>query len=198
MFQWSCFRDYAKGYLKDMGLVALGIFSTLSAISYLFTAVIFRYDLPLKHWGSILGGILIGSILLAQGYIHYRVARRLIPGERLEAQLTKIAELREEGVTKLQNIEQSQIKTAEDYKKFHSQFVEWRDRLILEIAKVSPSQASIFRVLGTVQFKASIEGYQGDAKKELEKLLGIITDYTERIKKMVDRFSLENLSNRVK
>ena len=72
------------------------------------------------------------------------------------------------------------------------------DLVVSEIEKVSPSQASIFQVLGIVQYRAFIKGYQGEVKEDLEKMLGIIADYTARIKEFVDQFSIENLANRVK
>ena len=81
---------------------------------------------------------------------------------------------------------------------FEKQFDKWRDNLISEVRKISPSQASIFQVLGTYQ-RVTVSAYQGSVGgEELRKMLGIIVEYTERIKEFVDRFSLENLANRVK
>ena len=198
-FEWNFIRDFIVGYLlKKVLLLAIVFFSTVAGIMYLILVYVLDRYFTEDEWSSILIALSIAMVLLVQGIVYYRIAKRLIPGERIEKYLKKIAELREEGVNNLLNVDKSTIKTEVDYNAFHARFVEWRDRLIPEIEKISPSQASIFKVLGTFPFTEPIDGFPDVTKYNLAFLLGIIREYTNRIKDMVDRFSLENLSNRVK
>jgi len=198
-FEWNFIRDFIVGYLlTKVLLLAIVFFSTVAGIMYLILVYVLDIYLTEDQWRSILIALSIAIVLLVQGIVYYRIAKRLIPGERIEKYLKKIAELREEGVNNLLNVDRSTIKTEADYNAFHARFVEWRDRLIPEIEKISPSQASIFKVLGTFPFTKPIGGFPDVTPYNLAFLLGIIREYTNRIKDMVDRFSLENLSNRVK
>ena len=191
-FEWN-FWDFVKEYLLKVIVLWIAIISAFSTVVYFVIKFWVGEDIHIKYW--IL--IIVVGVFIAQMVAYYRITRRQIPGERIEQYLESISKLREEGVNKLQNVDINTIRTAEDFKKFQTKFVEWQSKLISEVEKVSPSQASIFQVLGTYQ-PVTMSVYKGNVKKELMKMLGIITEYTKRIKEFVDRFSLENLENRVK
>ncbi len=192
-FEWT-FWDFVREYLVKV----VGLWFTLLSAFSLVVGLIVKFwlgkDIPIEYW--IL--LVVAGVFIAQAVVYYRIARRQIPGERIEEGLKTISDLRADGVNKLQNVDTSSIKTPEDLKKFQDQFLKWRDKVISEIKKVSPSQASIFQVLGLVRFDVSINGYQGEVKAELEKTLREVADYADRMKEFVDRFSVENLTNRVK
>lgn len=196
-FEWSYFRDFIIGYLLNIVVVAIAIFSAITGLAYIITEFGFGKDLPNGYWFSIWITIVIAGVLFAQGIVYFRIAKRIIPGERIEECLTRIAELREEGVNELRNYK-ANINTDNDFEDFRGKFLEWHRRLIPEIEKVSPSQASIFKVLGTVTYRVPTGGFKSVLEAKVAHLIGIITEYNERLKDMVDKFSLENLSNRVK
>ena len=191
-FEWK-FWDFLKEYVVKVVVLWFAILSAFSLVIHFIIKFWLEKDIPIEYWII----LVVVGIILAQAWSYYKIAGRQIPGDKIEQYLENISELREEGVNELQNVNINTIRTAEDFEKFQTEFVEWRGRLISEIKKVSPSQASIFQVLGTYQ-PVTMNGYEGNVKKELTKMLGIITEYTKRIKEFVDRFSLENLTNRVK
>lgn len=192
-FRWDLW-NFFKEYILRIVLVWLALLSAFSIAVHLLIKFWLGKDIPIEYWII----LVVAGIIIAQSIVYYRIARRQIPGERIESDLKSVSDLRIEGVNKLQNIDKNTIRTVEDFKKFNRKFENWRKRVVSEIEKVSPSQASIFQVLGIVQYRAFIKGYQGEVKEDLEKMLGIIADYTARIKEFVDRFSIENLANRVK
>ncbi len=192
-FEWT-FWDFAKEYLVRVTGLWLAVLSAFSLIVELIAKFWLGKDIPNEYW--IL--LLVVGTFITQSVAYYGVARRQIPGERIENGLRGISDLRADGVNRLQNVDTGSIRTAEDLKKFQDQFLEWRNRVVTEIEKVSSSQASIFRVLGLVKYDVALSGYQGAVKEELEKTLREIVDYGERIREFVDRFSVENLANRVR
>ena len=194
--KWSTVKDFILGYLVNVVLVSVGLFSVIAGIVYLITTYAYGDYLPSVQWIGISVSILIASILLAQGIAYFRIARRLIPGERIEECLTRIAESREECVNQLFNYP-VKIETEDDLNVWENKFLEWHRNLIPAIEKVSSSQASIFKVLGTFTLKVPKGGFNTLLEAKEARLKGIIEEYNNRLKEMVDRFSLENLSNRV-
>lgn len=191
-FKWSLW-DFAKQYLLKVVLLWFTIISIFSTAVHFSIKFWLGRDIEAKYWVI----IVIVGVFWAQAVAYWKIARRQIPGERIEQFLVNVSKLRETGVNELQNVDVNSIRTADEFKKFEAEFLDWRGKLVSEVEKVSPSQASIFKVLGTYQ-PVTISGYQGQVQKELTKLLGIITEYTKRIKEFIDQFSMENLANRVR
>ena len=192
-FEFTLWK-FIKEYLFKVVVLWSAIFSIFSLVVHLIIKLWLGKDVPIQYW--IL--LVVLGVFIAQSVVYYRIARRQIPSERIEDGLKSISNLRAEGVNKLQNVDKDTIKTAEDLKRFQDEFLKWRNSVIRELEIVSPSQASIFQVLGLVKYRASIKDYHGEVKEGLEKTLSEIADYTNRIKELVDRFSVENLANRVK
>ena len=117
-FEWNCITDFIIGYLAKVILVAIGLFSAIAGITYLITMYVFGDYLPAQQWIRILTAIFVASFLIAQGIAYHRIARRLVPGERIEEHLRRIADLREEGVNNLQNVDRTTTRTDKDFHNF--------------------------------------------------------------------------------
>ncbi len=195
-FHWSFFNDFFKGYIKSVGLFFLGLYSTITSI--IVAIVYISFGNNFSDWPYIFTVTIMPSIILSQGIIFYKIAKRLLPGERIENCLVQIAKMRERGVNELYNYE-GNITTENDLTSLKEKFEKWHASLIPCIEQLSPSQAAIFRVLGTVTFEMPDKLIDEDAFLKFRTLhtLAIIRDYNDRLREMVDKFSLQNLSNRV-
>ncbi|MFC1893556.1 hypothetical protein ACFLYR_05950 [Chloroflexota bacterium] len=169
---------------------------TIYGIVYLIIEYIFKVNLSFDLWISVIIAIFIASFILRTIIAYWGIARRLLPGERIERCLISIAELREICVNTLLNYPM-EIKTEEDLNILKDKFITWHQSLIPAIERVSPSQASTFKVLGTFTLEVPKGGFNTLLEAKEAHLKGIIIEYTKRLKDMIDIFSLENLSNRV-
>ena len=82
-FEWNCLRDFTIGYLKNVLWQAIVLWGVVSAVLYLITAYVFGDYLPTGQWVRIAIAIFIATLILAQGFAYHRIAKRLIPGERI-------------------------------------------------------------------------------------------------------------------
>ncbi|MFC1946244.1 hypothetical protein ACFLW1_03505, partial [Chloroflexota bacterium] len=87
----------------------------------------------------------------------------------------------------------------QDFKTFSEKYKTWRENLIREVDRITPSYAHLFNVLDKYRLNIP-DNWQNisDLEKEKTKIGDQISAYTERIYKFVSEFSGLNLSNRVK
>jgi len=104
--------------------------------------------------------------------------------------LTNLAELRKKGV-ELRN-DGMRIKTVSILSQWKKEVENWRETVRSEIEKLSPAQASIFYTedwVYTERFKNAV-----DVEHEL--YLGMLSQDTEKIRRFVERFSVQALARK--
>ena len=142
-FNWD-FWDFVKEYLIKVIVLWVVLFSAFSALVFLLTEFGFGKEI----WITIWIWIVVIGIFLAQVVIYYRVARRQIPGDKIEQALKEVADLRQEGVNQLLNVDANTIQKEKELQDFNEKVENWKKRLISKIEKVSPAQGANFGEIG--------------------------------------------------
>lgn len=134
--------------------------------------------------------IAILGIFVAQFLAYHQIASRLIPAEQIEKTLKRLGELRVSGVN-MRN-KGMKLKTKGEVANWINEVNTWHDKVISEIEKISLAEAEIFRTVDII--KTGL--FQDTFNANHQKYLRVLSDRTENIKKLVQRFTPENLTKR--
>lgn len=158
------------------------------AIAILGAIISIQRGLHVPIWVWVAVGII--GLFIAQFLAFHKIASRLIPAEQIEKVLKKLGELRIEGVNMRNG--GMKLKTEDEAANWINGVNKWRNKVISEIEKISPAEAQIFHTVDIIKTKH----FRNTVNKEHQKYLRVLSDRTENIKKLVQRFTLENLAMR--
>ena len=140
-------------------------------------------------------GLAILGVFIAQFLAYHRIRHRLInqviTPNQIEEVLTQLARLRAVGVA-LRNNGLS-LKEKDEVDKWVKQAQGWKEAVAKEIVKVSVSEANIFLtedLIDTALFKDK------GINESHRVFLAMVSKNTEEIRKLVERYSLENLAKK--
>lgn len=143
-------------------------------------------DVPIWVWVAI--GII--GLSVAQFLAFHKIASRLIPAEQMEATLKRLGKLRVDGVH-MRN-KGMKLKTKDEVANWIKEINAWQRKVISEIKGISSAEAEIFRTVDVITAKR----FQRAVNADHQKYLRVVSDRTENIKKLVQRFTSESLANR--
>jgi hypothetical protein len=127
------------------------------------------------------------GIFVAQFLAYHKLASRLIPDEQIEKTLKRLGELRVEGVN-MRNAGMA-LGTEAAVSNWINEVNAWQNKVISEIKKISPAEAEIFRTVDII--KAGV--FENPVNEKHQKYLRVLSDRTENIKKLVQKFTPETL-----
>lgn len=176
-------QKYIGGVLHYWWVMVIGILG-----SGITCALNICPGLKIPVWVWLVAVVL--GIFVAQFLAYHKLASRLILGEQIEKTLKRLGELRVGGVN-MRNAGLA-LRTEATVSNWINEVNAWNNKVISEIKKISPAEAEIFRTLDIIETRV----LGNTVNAEHQKYLMVLSDRTENIKKLVQKFTPETLVTR--